>query len=498
MTTSVETKYESVIGLEVHAQLLTRSKMFCSCRADYQGADPNTTVCPVCLGMPGVLPVINQRAVEFVIMTGLALNCTINRETKFDRKNYPYPDLMKGYQISQFDQPLASDGWMMIRVDGEEKRAGITRVHLEEDVAKLFHRADASGEAYSLLDVNRAGVPLMEVVGEPDLRSPEEARQYLITLRAILQYLGVSTCNMEEGSFRCDANISIRLRGDEEYGVKVEVKNMNSFRSVYRALEYEFERQVRLVEEGGHIVQETRGWVDDTGVTTSQRSKEYAHDYRFFPEPDLPPLVVTPQWVDDLRVGLPELPRTRSDRYVTQFGLPQYDADLLTASKATADFFELVIAVGDRQDDALQQRAKIAGNWMLGNVARLLNASGQEVGESPLQPEHLASLLDLLDAGTLSTTLAKSVLEGTFATGKPPADVVKEQGVSQIKDTASIEPVVTEAIAANNDAVADYLKGKDTAIRFLVGQVMKLTRGQANPEMVALVLKEKLDAMRDK
>jgi len=498
MTTSVETKYESVIGLEVHAQLLTRSKMFCSCRADYQGADPNTTVCPVCLGMPGVLPVINQRAVEFVIMTGLALNCTINRETKFDRKNYPYPDLMKGYQISQFDQPLASDGWMMISVDGEEKRAGITRVHLEEDVAKLFHRADASGEAYSLLDVNRAGVPLMEVVGEPDLRSPEEARQYLITLRTILQYLGVSTCNMEEGSFRCDANISIRLRGDEEYGVKVEVKNMNSFRSVYRALEYEFERQVRLVEDGGHIAQETRGWVDDTAVTTSQRSKEYAHDYRFFPEPDLPPLVVTPQWVDDLRAGLPELPRTRSDRYVTQFGLPQYDADLLTASKATADFFELVIAVGDRQDDVLQQRAKAAGNWMLGNVARLLNASGQEVGESRLQPEHLAGLLDLLDAGTLSTTLAKSVLEETFATGKPPADVVKEQGVSQITDTASIEPVVTEAIAANDGAVADYLKGKDTAIRFLVGQVMKLTRGQANPEMVAQVLKEKLGAMRDK
>jgi aspartyl-tRNA(Asn)/glutamyl-tRNA(Gln) amidotransferase subunit B len=498
MTTSVETKYESVIGLEVHAQLLTRSKMFCSCRADYQGADPNTTVCPVCLGMPGVLPVINQRAVEFVIMTGLALNCTINRETKFDRKNYPYPDLMKGYQISQFDQPLASDGWMMISVDGEEKRAGITRVHLEEDVAKLFHRADASGEAYSLLDVNRAGVPLMEVVGEPDLRSPEEARQYLITLRAILQYLGVSTCNMEEGSFRCDANISIRLRGDEEYGIKVEVKNMNSFRSVYRALEYEFERQVRLVEEGGHIVQETRGWVDDTGVTTSQRSKEYAHDYRFFPEPDLPPLVVMPQWVDDLRAGLPELPRTRSDRYVTQLGLPQYDADLLTASKATADFFELVIAVGDRQDHALQQRAKAAGNWMLGNVARLLNASGQEVGESRLQPEHLAGLLDLLDADTLSTTLAKSVLEETFATGKPPADVVKEQGVSQITDTGSIEPVVTEAIAANDAAVADYLKGKDTAIRFLVGQVMKLTRGQANPEMVAQVLKEKLDDMRDK
>ncbi len=498
MTTSVETKYESVIGLEVHAQLLTHSKMFCSCRADYQGADPNTTVCPVCLGMPGVLPVINKRAVEFVIMTGLALNCTINRETKFDRKNYPYPDLMKGYQISQFDQPIASDGWMTISVDGEEKQAGITRVHLEEDVAKLFHRGDSSGEAYSLLDVNRAGVPLMEIVGEPDLRSPEEARQYLVTLRAILQYLGVSTGNMEEGSFRCDANISIRHKGSDQLGVKVEVKNMNSFRSVYRALEYEFERQVRLVEEGGHIVQETRGWVDDTSVTASQRSKEYAHDYRFFPEPDLPPLVVTPQWVDDLRVSLPELPRARSDRYVTQFGLSQYDAVLLTASQATADFFERVVAVGDYQGDALQQRAKATGNWMLGDVARLLNLSGQEVGESRLQPEHLANLLYLLDAGTLSTTLAKSVLEQTFATGKTPADVVKEQGVSQITDAASIEPVVTEAITANSPAVADYLKGKDTAIRFLLGQVMKLTRGQANPEMAAQILTEKLDAMKEK
>jgi aspartyl-tRNA(Asn)/glutamyl-tRNA(Gln) amidotransferase subunit B len=497
MTTSVDTKYESVIGLEVHAQLLTSSKMFCSCRADYQGADPNTTVCPVCMGMPGVLPVINRRAVDLVIMTGLALNCTINQETKFDRKNYPYPDLMKGYQISQFDQPIASDGWMMIKADGEEKRAGITRVHLEEDVAKLFHRADTSGDAYSLLDVNRAGVPLMETVGEPDLRSPEEARQYLITLRTILQYLGVSTCNMEEGSFRCDANISIRLRGNEEYGVKVEVKNMNSFRSVYRALEFEFERQVRLVEEGGIVVQETRGWVDSPGITTSQRSKEYAHDYRFFPEPDLPPLVVTPQWVDDLRTRLPELPRARSDRYEAQFGLPQYDANLLTASKATADFFERVIAVGDRQGSAIQQRAKAASNWILGDVARLLNTSGQEVGESRLQPEHLAGLLDLLDAGTLSTTLAKSVIEETFTTGKPPADVVKEQGVSQITDTASIEPVVAEAIAANDAAVVDYLKGKDTAIRFLVGQVMRLTRGQANPEMVAQVLKEKLEAMKD-
>ena len=497
MTTSVETKYESVIGLEVHAQLLTHSKMFCSCRADYQGAEPNTTVCPVCLGMPGVLPVMNRRAVEFVMMTGLALNCTIAEHTKFDRKNYPYPDLMKGYQISQYDQPIASNGWLMLHVDGQEKRAGITRVHLEEDVAKLFHRTDPLGETYSLLDVNRAGVPLMEVVGEPDLRSPEEARQYLVNLRSILQYLGVSTGNMEEGSFRCDANISIRSWGQEEYGVKVEVKNMNSFRSVYRALQYEFDRQVRVMEEGGRISQETRGWVDDQEITVSQRSKEYANDYRYFPEPDLPPLAVSRQWVEEVRSRLAELPEARRDRYVQQYALPLYDATLLTASKATADFFEAVVALKGVEGNALRQRAKAAGNWMLGDVARLLNASDLELEESRLTPGHLSEVLDLLDSGTLSTTMAKTVLEETFATGKAPQAVVQEKGLSQITDTASIEPVAQEVIEANAAAVADYMKGKDTAVRFLVGQVMKLTRGQANPTLVNQVLTEKLEAMRE-
>ena len=497
MVILVETKYELVIGLEVHAQLLTRSKMFCSCQADYQGAQPNTTVCPICLGMPGVLPVINKRAVELVIMTGLALNCTIADYTKFDRKNYPYPDLMKGYQISQYDQPIATGGWMPLQVDGEEKRAGITRVHLEEDVAKLFHRTDPSGDSYSLLDVNRAGVPLMEIVGEPDLRSPQEARQYLVNLRSILQYLGVSTGNMEEGSFRCDANVSIRTRDAGMFGAKVEVKNMNSFRSVYRALQYEFDRQVRVMDEGGQLAQETRGWVEDRGVTVSQRSKEYAHDYRYFPEPDLPPVAISRKWVEEIRSRLPELPEARRDRYVSQYGLPIYDATLLTASKATADFFEAVAVMKSLEGEALWQRAKAASNWMLGEVARLLNASNQELEESSLRPGHLSELLDLLDSGTLSVPMAKAVFDETFATGKAPASVAQERGLSQISEASDLGPTVDEALQANSAAVADYMAGKETAIRFLVGQIMKLTQGQANPMLAIQVLKEKLGAMKN-
>ena len=494
MTTFVKTEYETVIGLEVHAQLLTRSKMFCSCRADYQHAQPNTTVCPVCLGMPGVLPVINKQAVEFVMMTGLALNCSIAEHTKFDRKNYPYPDLMKGYQISQYDQPIASNGWLMVQVDGQERRIGVTRVHLEEDVAKLFHRTDSSGEAYSLLDVNRAGVPLMEVVGEPDLRSPEEARQYLVRLRSILQYLGVTTGNMEEGSFRCDANISIRPIGSTEYGTRTEVKNMNSFRAVYRALQFEVDRQTRVVEEGGRVVQETRGWVEERGVTVSQRSKEHAHDYRYFPEPDLPPLVISRQWVEDMCARLPELPDARRDRYVDQYGLPDYDATHLTASKSTADFFEAVVREGDTRDK--KERARAAGNWMLGEVTRLLNASGRGIEQTLLTPRHLSELLDILDAGTLSNGMAKEVLEEVFSSGEPPGTVVKARGLSQITDTSAIEAAAQQAIDANDAAVADYMKGKETALKFLVGQVMKLTRGQANPQLVNQVIKEKLDTMK--
>ncbi len=488
--------YEIVIGLEVHSQLLTRSKMFCGCSAAYQDAPPNTVVCPVCMGMPGVLPVINKRAVEYVIRTGLALNCTISRFTKFDRKNYPYPDLMKGYQISQYDLPIAVNGSLTIETDGEEKAIGITRVHLEEDVAKLLHRTAPHGESYSLLDINRSGVPLMEIVSEPDMRSPEEARSYLMKLRSILQYIGASTANMEEGSFRCDANISIRPRGSTKFGPKVEVKNMNSFRSVYRALQYEAERQVRAVEEGQRIVQETRGWVEERGVTVSQRTKEYASDYRYFPEPDLPPLVIGPEWVEQVRRGLPELPDARKARFMEQFGLSEYDARLLTASKATADFFEAVLAVKPLKGDAQRQQAKAVSNWLLGETARLLNVTGGEIGDVKFRPEHLVQLLDLIEAGTLTTSMAKSVFEEMFHTGKSPEQIAREAGMVQITDADAIRAAVEQAIAENPKPVADYLGGKETAIRFLVGQVMKLTRGKANPQMVTEQLKAKLEAMR--
>ncbi|MEE9198193.1 MAG: Asp-tRNA(Asn)/Glu-tRNA(Gln) amidotransferase subunit GatB, partial [Dehalococcoidia bacterium] len=358
MTTSQATpskgslRYEAVIGLEVHSQLVTRSKMFCSCSVDYQNSPPNTYVCPVCLGMPGVLPTINRKAIEYIIMTALALNCTIAENTKFDRKNYPYPDLMKGYQISQYDQPLSRDGWLTIDVDGATRKVGITRVHLEEDTAKLIHRDEPGGESYSQVDVNRSGVPLMEIVGEPDLKSPEEARLYLMKLRTILQYLGVSTGNMEEGSFRCDANVSLRPEGSDVLKDKVEVKNMNSFRAVYRALKYEVERQEQLLREGERIVQETRGWVEEKGITVSQRSKEYAHDYRYFPEPDLPPMVIDSEWVEEIRARLPELPDARRQRLISDYGLSPKDADILVNTKAMADFFEKCMAVNENSPKA--------------------------------------------------------------------------------------------------------------------------------------------------
>lgn len=490
-------EYEAVIGLEVHAQLRTNTKMFCSCGADYQGASPNTRACPVCIGMPGVLPVINKKAVEFVAMTGLALNCRIAQHTKFDRKNYPYPDLMKGYQISQYDEPIASNGWITLYIDGHEKRAGITRVHLEEDVAKLSHINDTEGDNYSLLDVNRAGVPLMEIVGDPDLRSSEEARQYLISLRSILQYLDVSSGNMEEGNFRCDANISIRPMGNSEMGTRVEIKNMNSFRSVYRALEFEFERQVETLSVGNNVVQETRGWVEEHGVTISLRSKEYAHDYRYFTEPDLPPIVMSRDWVDSMALELPELPDARRSRYIKDYGLELYDAALLTSSKATANFFESVVSFKDNVG-TLQERAKSAANWIIGEVARLLKTYDVELETSLIRPDHLAELLELIDIGTLSITMAKSVFEETFTTGITPGKIVNDRGLNQISDVAGLDVVVEESFMANNAAVLDYLEGKEAALKFLVGQVMKITHGQANPTMVTEVVKQKLAAMKSK
>ncbi len=478
-------KYETVIGLEVHAQLLTRSKMFCGCSADYASTPPNTHVCPVCMGMPGVLPVINRQAIEFTMMTALALNCPISEYTKFDRKNYPYPDLMKGYQISQYDAPIGQKGWLNIDVNGETRKIGITRVHLEEDTAKLVHRSSLGGGDYSLVDINRAGTPLMEIVGEPDIRSPEEARQYLIKLRSILQYLGVSTGNMEEGSFRCDANISVRPEGSSELGAKVEVKNMNSFKAVYLAMEYEEKRQTKAIDAGKKLVQETRGWVEDKGKTVSQRSKEYAHDYRYFPEPDLPPLAISREWVEEVRAKLPELPEEKRNRFMSEYSLSKYDADFITSSKAMADYFEEAIG----QDIT----SKEVSNWLLGEVTRITNANNIDIDvfKDKVSPANLTALI-ASSHGTINTATAKSVLEDMFATGKSADEIITERGLSQISDTQELEKIVSEVINSNAQPVADFRAGKETALKFLVGQVMRATKGQANPQLVNEVLKKKL------
>ena len=485
--------YETIIGLEVHAQLLTKSKMYCHCSTDYASAPPNTHVCPVCLGMPGVLPVINRQAVEYTMMTALALNCSISEYTKFDRKNYPYPDLMKGYQISQYDAPIGQKGWLTIEVDGEPKKIGITRVHLEEDVAKLLHRS-SNGEDYSLVDVNRAGCPLMEIVGEPDLRSPEEARQYLIKLRSILQYLGVSTGNMEEGSFRCDANISLLPEGNSEYTAKVEVKNMNSFKAVYLAMDYEARRQRKAAADGKRLVQETRGWVEDKGKTVSQRSKEYAHDYRYFPEPDLPPLVISRDWVAEVKNRLPELPEARRDRFISEYSLPPYDADQITKDKAMADYFEEFMETRVASSLPKSERAKLGSNWMLRDVTEIINNENLNIDDfkKKVSPDTLAGLVVLTSQAVVNTTTAHYVLNQVFETGKSAEDIIDERGLSQISDTQELEKIVIDVINSNARPVADYNTGKETALKFLVGQVMRATKGRANPQMVNDVLKQKL------
>ena len=494
-------QYETVIGLEVHVQLDTRSKMFCSCPADYQTAQPNTRTCPVCLGLPGALPVINRKAVEYTIMTGLALHCRIPDFTKFDRKNYPYPDLMKGYQISQYDLPLALDGYVDIDGDTAEtsgpRRIGVERVHLEEDVAKMQHFPDGDGGAgYSLVDVNRSGVPLMEIVSKPDLRSAEEAREYLMALHSMVQYLGVSTGNMQDGNFRCDANVSIRPMGSETFGTRTEVKNMNSFRSVYQALEFEVERQRRVVEDGGSVVQETRGWVEEREVTVSQRSKEYAHDYRYFPEPDLPPLNIAETWVASLQETLPELAPQRRNRFEAEYGLSEYDANLLTGSRGMADYFEETVALRGASGRELASAAKEVANWVLGDLTSLLNQHHRDIVDSPVAPEGLSDLLELIADGTLSTSLAKTVLEEVYDNGGAPADIVRKKGLEQISDTDALEAAVAEAISANPKAVADYLNGKGNAARFLMGQVMRITKGQAQPELALRLVEEGLEAQR--
>jgi aspartyl-tRNA(Asn)/glutamyl-tRNA(Gln) amidotransferase subunit B len=485
--TTVATDYEVVIGLEVHSQLLTRSKMFCSCSTDYAYAAPNTHVCPICMGMPGVLPVINQQAIAYTIMTALALNCEIPLYSKFDRKNYAYPDLMKGYQISQYDIPLSKNGYLTIEHNGHIKRIGITRVHLEEDTARLLHH-----DGYSLVDINRSGTPLMEIVSEPDLRSPEEARLYMQKLREILVYLGVSSGRMEEGSLRCDANISIRPEGQKELGVKTEIKNMNSFRSVERALAYEAQRQIELLRNGHAIHQETRGWVETRGITVPQRTKEYAHDYRYFPEPDLPPLLISRDWVEELREQLPELPDARRARYIDEYGLSTQDSNVLTEDKALGDYFEQVLAVSRTRN--LKERAKAAANLVLNDVVRLLKSNSISVSENPLSPSASANLLELLEKERITGKQAKEVLEEAFASGKMPEVVVKEKGIEPpISDQSTLERIVEGVITNNPKAANDYRAGKTNALQALIGQVMKQTRGQAKADSVRKILIEKLD-----
>ena len=488
---TAETEFETVIGLEVHSQLRTESKMFCRCSAKYADAPPNTHVCPVCLALPGTLPVINARAVEWTIKTALALNMTIPALSKFDRKNYHYPDLMKGYQISQFDLPFSQGGYLDVEVDGESRHLGITRVHLEEDTARLLHRANAAGETYSLVDVNRSGVPLMEIVSEPDMRSPDEARAYLVELRKILRYLGVSTADMEKGSFRCDANISLRPQGSETLGTKVEVKNMNSFRAVHRALEFEVERQTDVLHHGGRLIQETRGWVEDREETVSQRSKEYASDYRYFPEPDLPPATMTPERVEQIRAALPELPAAKRARLQAEYDLPEFEVGLLAEEAPRAAFYEeAVAALGDGRSNG---QARAIANWMVGDLARLMHERGDALDTIRAQPLHLAELVQLIDDGTISNKIAKSVFETMYETGDAPKTIVETSGQTQISGDDALTPVIAEVIAEHASAVDDYRAGKDEALKFLVGMVMKATKGRANPQDANRLLLDALE-----
>jgi aspartyl-tRNA(Asn)/glutamyl-tRNA(Gln) amidotransferase subunit B len=476
-------KYETVIGLEVHCELKTESKIFCGCSTKF-GADQNTNVCPVCLGLPGVLPVINEKVVEFAVRAGLALNCQILPFSKFDRKNYYYPDLPKNYQTSQYDLPIAVNGYLDIEVNGETKRIGITRVHMEEDAGKLVHSGTIMSSEYALVDYNRTGVPLIEIVSEPDLRSPEEAKAYLEKMRSILQYIDVSDCKMEEGSLRCDANISLRPAGTQPFGTKAELKNLNSFRSVQRGLEYEVERQTDVLEDGGRIIQETRSWDEAKGVTRSMRSKEQAHDYRYFPEPELVPIMVDPAKVESIRAQLPELPDARKARMMADHGLSAYDAETITASRAMADYFDAAVKAG--------AEAKAAANWLMGDVSKHLNAANIPVEACPVTAAKLAGLIALIDKGTISGKIAKTVFESMWESGKDAETIVKEQGLVQISDEGAIVAIVDGVIAANPQSVADFNAGKEKAIGFLVGQVMKQSKGRANPELVNKLLKERL------
>ncbi|MGE3960482.1 MAG: Asp-tRNA(Asn)/Glu-tRNA(Gln) amidotransferase subunit GatB [Dehalococcoidia bacterium] len=489
MTTQTRTDYEAVIGVEVHIQLKTKSKMFCSCDREYFDTAPNTHVCSVCLGMPGMLPVINQQAVAYTLMAGLALGCEIPRHAKFDRKNYPYPDLVKGYQISQYDQPFCVGGELEIEVDGERRTVHLERIHLEEDTARLLHRDDGA-EGYSLIDVNRSGSPLMELVTRPDMHSGAEAAAFLRKLRQTMRYLGIADADMEKGQLRCDANVSIRPRGETALGTKVEVKNMNSFRSVQRAIEFEIERQSRLVDAGERIVQETRGYVDATGETVSQRSKEEAHDYRYFPEPDLPPMLIEADTLEEIRARMPELPDARRSRFEGEYGLTGDEARTLTDSRERAEAFEEAVR------GAGVPLARPVALWFIGDVAKHLNERGQEaeLSDTKVTPAHIAELVTLVESKAITATTAKDVLATAFAGGEMPKAIVEAQGLGAVSDEGAIDALVTAAIEANPKPVEDYRAGKQSAIGFLVGQVMRGAKGRADANQVADLLRKHLDA----
>src|SRR3984885_10957883 len=476
-------KYEPVIGLEVHVQLATHTKIFCGCPTSF-GAPPNTNVCPVCLGLPGALPVLSRQAVELAIEAGLALNCRVNSRSIFARKNYFYPDLPKGYQISQYDQPVAEHGWVDIEVNGVKKRIGVTRVHMEDDAGKSIHDGFKDSDRYSYIDLNRSGTPLIEIVSEPDMRSSDEAHAYLTELKQVLQYISVSTCDMEKDHLRCDANVSVRLKGAEQFGTKAEVKNLNSFRFLKMAVDQEIERQVGILESGGRVMQETRLFNVDTGETVGMRSKEHPHDYRYFPEPDLPPLRIGDAWLSRIRESMPELPAARRARFMEAYGLRQYDADVLTATRALGDYFELAArSAGD---------PRAAAHWVMGDLAAALKEAGKDISESPVSAENLGRLVMLIAQGKISGKLAKEIFPKMVSTGAPPEAVLASEGLSQISDEDALVKIIDEVIAANPKQLEQYRSGKTTVMNFFLGQVMKLSRGQADPAAVTKLLKEKL------
>ena len=476
-------EYEPVIGLEVHAQLLTKSKIFCGCSTAF-GEEPNTLTCPICTGQPGSLPVVNRKAVEFAVKLGLATSCRIAPYSLFARKNYFYPDLPKGYQISMYEFPLALDGFVEIINQGQKKRIQIIRIHLEEDAGKLKHGETPETASFSFVDFNRTGVPLVEIVSGPDIRSPQEAGDYLRKLRAILQYLEISTGNMEEGSFRCDANVSVRPKGQKEFGTRTELKNMNSFRHVEKALEYEIKRQIAVINEGEQVIQETRLWDTSQGITISMRGKEEAHDYRYFPDPDLVPIRIDGLWIEEIRRSLPELPDEKKERFVREYGIPEYDAEILISTKAMASYYE--------ESVRLFPEPKTVSNWMMGDLLRELKRDEKEIDQSLLTPLHLAEMLSMIKEGAISGKIAKDVFEEMYRSGERPGKIVKDKGWVQILDEAEITNAIERVIKANPKQVEDYQQGKEKVFGFFVGEVMKLTKGKANPKLVNELLRKKL------